>query len=555
MTITMRFNMIRKLGLVFGLCIVFSGSNIGQNNKLPYGYPETRRQVTKINSAWRFHLGDADEAFFREDFDDSSWDLVSVPHTLKLTSIDLDGVKDDKTQPTFHRMVGWYRNNIKVANDPDKKVFLEFEGAHQVTDLWVNGQHVGQHYIGGYTPFVFDISSFVTRGANNQVTLLVDNRRRDDVPPDPGPFDYVKFSGLYRDVYLVETNPMRVTFNIEALNAGVHITTPSVDPINRNATINIKTVVRNGWAKERQATIINRIVDRDGHVVLKLTDVAIIKPGEDYQFNQIGGIEENLHLWSVEDPYLYRVNTLVLDGETPVDAVDNRIGIRKFELDPEEGFKLNGKNIELIGFNRHQHYGYIGDAMPNSLHYKDMLQFKQLGFNVVRTAHYPQDDALIEACDELGILVYEEAPTWISISQNPEWFRNLEKAARVMVRNHRNHPSVVIWGAGINHRGYVPRVHYAIKQEDPFRMTASQSSRWTGWQTSGLTDIFANMNYGPGIWERQEPLFAMEGGSGPEVIAKYKRDPMMPGMISWTAHAYYTFHDIGNWEDRTVRAS
>jgi beta-galactosidase len=174
-----------------------------------------------------------------------------------------------------------------------------------------------------------------------------------------------------------------------------------------------------------------------------------------------------------------------------------------------------------------------------------------MGFNVMRAAHYPHDDEIMRACDELGILVYEEAPTWISISQNPIWYENLEKAARTMVRNHRNHPSIVIWGAGINHRGYVPQIHYAIKQEDPTRLTASQSSRWTGWQTSGVTDIFANMNYGPGIWERNEPLFAMEGGSGPEVIAKYKRDPMMPGMISWVAHAYYTFHDIGNSEDRT----
>ena len=95
------------------------------------------------------------------------------------------------------------------------------------------------------------------------------------------------------------------------------------------------------------------------------------------------------------------------------------------------------------------------------------------------------------------------------------------------------------------------RAHYANKQEDPFRLTASQSSRWTGWQTSGLTDVYGNMNYGPVIWERNEPLLAMEGGRGPEVIAKYKRDPMMPGMIAWTAHAYYTFHDFGNFEDRT----
>ena len=522
-----------------------------QAQNLPEGYPQTQRTKTKLNTSWKFHLGDPDSKFYTTSTDDSSWEDVSIPHTLELTSLSLNGYQDDKTQPTFQRKVVWYRKTITVGKDAQKKVFLEFEGVHQVTDLWVNGRHVGQHSVGGYTPFIFDISAFVKRGAENQITVLADNRRNEVTPPDPGPFDYIKFSGLYRDVYLVETSPLRITFNIEGFNKGVTITTPSVDPVNLNATIDIKTVVHNDSKTARKATVVNRVVDQEGNVVLKLEQEQTIAPGADATFYQIGGIEDHAHLWSVDDPYLYKVNTLVLENGQAVDCVDNTLGLRKVELDAETGFKLNGKPIELIGFNRHQHYGFIGDAMPNSLHWKDMLQFKQMGFNVVRTAHYPQDDALIEACDQLGILVYEEPPTWISISQNPQWYANEEQAARTMVRNHRNHPSIIIWGAGINHRGYVPQTHYAIKQEDPTRFTASQSSRWSGWQTSGLTDIFANMNYGPGIWNRQEPLLAMEGHAGPEVIAEYKRDPMMPGMISWTAHAYYTFHDIGNMKDRT----
>lgn len=522
-----------------------------QAQSLPEGYSQTQRTKTKLNTSWKFHLGDPDAKLYTASTDDSNWEEVSIPHTLELTSLNLNGYQDDKTQPSFQRKVGWYRKTVRVEKDPQKKVFLEFEGVHQVTDLWINGRHVGQHSVGGYTPFVFDISAFVKRGAENQITVLADNRRNEVVPPDPGPFDYIKFSGLYRDVYLVETSPLRITFNIEGFNQGITITTPTVDPVNLNATIDIKTVVRNESKTARKATVVNRVVDQDGIVVLKLVQEQTIAPGADATFNQIGGIEDHAHLWSVDDPYLYKVNTIVLENGQAVDCIDNPLGLRKLELDAETGFKLNGKTIELIGFNRHQHYGFIGDAMPNSLHWKDMLQFKQMGFNVVRTAHYPQDDALVDACDRLGILVYEEPPTWINISQNPQWYDNEEQAARTMVRNHRNHPSVIIWGAGINHRGYVPQTHYAIKQEDATRLTASQSSRWAGWQTSGLTDIFANMNYAPGIWNRQEPLLAMEGHAGPEVIAEYKRDPMMPGMISWTAHAYYTFHDIGNMEDRT----
>ncbi len=518
----------------------FSFINISAQ-ELPYGFPKTDRTKEILNQDWKFQLGNPEAENFKSDLDDSKWETVNIPHTLELTSLTLDDLKDEKTQLVFHRKVGWYRKDINVSNS-QKKVFLEFEGAHQVTDLWINGKHVAQHGVGGYTPFHFDITDYVQKGKTNQVTILCDNRRNEVVPPDPGPFDYVKFSGLYRDLYLVETNPIRVTFNWETLNSGVNITTPTIDPVNKNATVSIKTSVKNETSTSQNIKISTRIIDKDGIVVLRLTDEQSINPNIEYQFSQIGSLEDDVHFWDTETPYLYRVNSVISVDGKEIDFVENKLGLRKFELDPVRGFILNNKPIELIGFNRHQQYPYIGDAVPNALHYKDMLQFKEFGFNVMRTAHYPQDDALIDACDELGILVYEEAPTWIDVSQNEIWWNNLEASARTMVRNHRNHPSIVMWGAGVNHRGYVPRVHNTIKQEDPNRLTASQGARWTGWQASGLTDINANMLYGPFIWDRSEPIFAMEGERGPGPVAMYKRDPLMTGLISWTAHAYYTFH-------------
>lgn len=535
--------------ILFAIFVTCGGPLLAAD--LPHGFPDTPRVKRCINTAWKFHLGDPDAGFFAPKTDDSLWEEVSVPHTLKLTSIDLDGSTDDKSQLTFHRTVGWYRKSIKVTDDVRKKVFLEFEGAHQVTDLWIHGRHVGKHRTGGYTPFHFDVTAFVDGSRGIQITLRVDNRVQPDVPPDPGPFDFIKFSGLYRDVYLVETDPVHITFNWEALDAGVFITTPVVDPVNLNAVIDVKTVVRNELLEAKTVTVVNRVIDDTGLVVLKLEGSAKVSGGQEWVFKQIGAIEDDLRLWSIDDPYLYRVNTLVIVEGKPVDVQENRLGIRKFESDSVRGFLLNEQPVELIGANRHQHYGYIGDALPDSLHVQDMRQFKQLGFNVVRTAHYSQDNALLDACDELGILVYEEAPTWISVSQDPRWHENLEIATRVMIRNHRNHPSVIIWGAGINHRGYVPQSVLACKQEDPTRLTASQNSRWTGWQTSGLSDIYANMMYGPGLWDRSESLLAMEGGRGPKVVAEYKRDPLKTGIISWTAHAYYTFHLGPDLKDRT----
>ncbi|TNJ46595.1 DUF4982 domain-containing protein [Tamlana fucoidanivorans] len=532
-----------KLKLILSV-LCFSTFVLAQNSN------ESVRQKTNINQGWRFHLGDPNAQFYNTDYDDSKWEVVHVPHSLELTSMDLNGYTDDKYQKTFMRNVGWYRRDIEVTKDKTKKVFLEFEGVHQVTDVWVNGKHVGQHAVGGYTPFHFDISSFVSYGEKNLVTVLADNRRREDVPPDPGPMDYIKFGGLYRDVYLVETNATYISFNWESETSGQYITTPTVDPVNMNGTVNIKTEVKNETDEAKTVTVINRLVDDKNIVVLKLSQTKSIDANSKQVFNQIGSIEDNLKLWSIDTPNLYRVNTTVYELQEKVDEIECKMGFRKIEITHSEGLLLNGKPVKLIGTNRHQHYGFIGDAMPNTLHYKDVLQIKKLGMNVLRTAHYPHDNAVIEACDELGILVYEEAPTWMSIG-NEAWFENYEKAARTMVRNHRNHPSVIIWGAGINHRGYVPRAHNVIKQEDPVRFTASQSSRWTGWQTSGLTDIYGQMVYGPYYWSQDEPMLAMEGGRGPAAVNHYLDDPMKLGLISWTAHAYYTFHPSDNPKDRS----
>ncbi|AWG22715.1 glycoside hydrolase family 2 [Flavobacterium faecale] len=508
------------------------------------------RTKKSINFGWKFHLGDPDGALYTEKLDDSKWESVNVPHSLELTSMDLNGNQDDKYQKTFMRNVGWYRRDIAVTADTSKKVFLEFEGVHQVTNVWVNGKHVGEYAVGGYTPFHFDISKYVTYGGKNQVTVKADNRKSDIIPPDPGPMDYIKFGGLYRDVYLVETNPTHVTFNWESDISGQNITTPTVDPINLNGTVNIKTGVRNETNQTQKTTVVNRLVDKNGLVVLKLSQTKEIGAGNEVQFNEIGSIEDDFHLWSTDNPYLYRVNTTVFENGKLVDETECKMGFRKIEMNNMQGVLLNGKPIKLIGVNRHQHYGFIGDAMPNSLHYKDALQIKKLGMNVIRTAHYPHDNAFIEACDELGILIYEEAPTWMSIGSN-EWFDNYEKAARTMVRNHRNHPSVFIWGAGINHRGYVPRAHNIMKQEDPTRFTASQSSRWTGWQNSGLTDIFAQMIYGDYYWSGDEPILAMEGKRGPEAVNDFMSSPMKIGHIAWTAHAYYTFHPNPDKRDKS----
>ncbi len=502
------------------------------------------RVKLEINQEWDFYLEKNQGTQLELHTDRAKWERVSVPHMLELVPSDVSGL-DSTYQTKFHRNVGWYKKLISTKVSANQKVFIEFEGVHQVTNLWVNGKHVGEHSIGGYTPFHFDITDFIFKdGRENELLLSADNRLNASVPPDGNQYDYIKFGGLYRDVYLVTTNEVHVTFPWEDQYAGVFITTPSVTP--QNATIDVRTTIRNETSSIKECKLTTRIIDNNGLVVSKLESNKSILPNSDNTFSQIGGISEDLRLWSIESPYLYRVNTTVYVDGIPVDVVENKLGIRKFEYVRDKGFLLNGKKVELIGANRHQAYPFIGDAVPNSLHWKDAWQFKQAGFNVVRLAHYPHDNSFIEACDELGILVYEEPPSWIGIGDSA-WFSNLEEATRRMIRNHRNHPSILMWGGSLNHRGPVPQLHYACKQEDPTRMTASNGSPWSGPRNSGVTDIYTPMDYQNMDINPNEFTFLCEHGSSADAsrnqfeVSKARASANHIGVAVWTAHDYQAF--------------
>ena len=511
----------------------------------PMGYPESNRQKLVLIDGWEFYLDYAAGGFEEQPPTSVKWEPVTVPHTPQLTGIDITQYSDNQYQLRFHRWVAWYKRDLAVDLKEGEKVYLEFEGAHQITKCWVNGSYVGEHSIGGYTPFHFDITDHVkTDGEANEVILSVDNRRNVDVPPDGDRYDYIKWSGLYRDVYLVVKDALHVGFPWEDKDSGVFITTPTVTA--KDATISVRTNVKNTSEEEKLCRVVTRVIDDRGAVVLRFESEKTIGASSDYTFTQTGGIVENVRLWDIEDPYLYRVNTLVMDGDDNVDCVENPLGIRKFEFVDGKGFLLNGNEVELIGANRHQGMLFIGDAAPNSLHWKDAWQFKQAGFNSVRLAHYPHDDAFIEACDKLGILVFEEPPTWIGIG-GERWLDNLEEATRRMVRNHRNHPSVLMWGAAINHRGPVERLHYACKEEDPTRPTASNGATWTSSRNSGVCDIYAPMDYENTPVLPYEFTYLCEHGGSSDAsraqfeVSKSKQMANMIGVALWTAHDYQAF--------------
>ncbi len=527
----------KKYALITLLLSVF----ICNYASVPRGYENIPRIKQNINLNWQWVKHGAENPS-ELSVKDEAWTKVSLPHNPDPVSLWLDSIQESWVQSDFMRQISWYKKEMKVDLEAHQKAFLEFEGVHSLSEVWVNGQFAGGNYISGYVPFHIDITPFVKSGQLNEIYVKADNRVNNVISPDPHRTDYIKWGGIYRDVYLVISDKLHVNFNWEAMDAGVHITTPTVKK--QYGAVSVKTTVANAYAETRNCSIVTKIINADGLVLKTLVDNKEIVAGSCYTFKQSTGLENKDYCtWTPENPYLYRAVSYIYSHNTLLDFVENSFGFRKLELVDGKGLLLNGESFFMIGANRHQNYPHIGDAVPNSMHYEEVLRYKEAGFNTIRLSHYPQDDAFIEACDELGILLYEEPATWINWNEG-EWMDNLEKSARIMIRNHRNHPSIAIWGAGINHRGAVPRLAYAAKEEDPFRLTASASSPWNGMRHAGPTDIFASMDYRRSDWAEQDFSLVMEHGCSADAlinqhhISRYKKHKNNIGALAWVGADY-----------------
>lgn len=417
------------------------------------------RDVFNMNPGWQFFLGEPAGAE-KVDFDDSKWDLVSVPHSMRIFSADLSDFK------TYGRRIGWYRKKIEVPNSwQGKKVHLEFQGAMQATVLYVNGKKVGDYYVSGYDSFSFDITKYLKNG-ENLIAVMVDNRVNPNLPPDGITHDFVLFGGLYRDVNVVVTGEARVPFAWEKADAGVRVTYPQISK--KSATVKVDTCVNNESFAEKTIVLETKIAEKKGAVVATISSTKRIPAGGSFLFKQELEVK-NPKLWSPDTPNLYIVTSKVMDGANVSDTVSTQVGLRWVVFDKEKGFFLNGEHLKLIGTNRHQNWPYITGAVSNENHRADALQLKSLGINWIRCSHYPHDPDFLTALDEIGLMALEEGPTWMHAGPE-EWVKNLEKSFISMVRRDRNHPSIIIWNACINHeRKTEPYLEAAGRAEDPSR--------------------------------------------------------------------------------------
>ena len=453
-----------------------------------------RRQVSP-GSAAEPEFVDAE----RVGYDDSAWLQIGLPHSW-------DATPDNPFATTGHfHGVGWYRKRFEApASWRGRRVLIHFNGAFQVVDAWVNGRHVGRH-VGGFTSFVFDVTDALESGKTNLLAVKVD----DMITPFIAPAEernVATYGGIYRSVWLEVTAPLHVRYN------GTWVT---VEGDERAPVVRIRTWVVNQGESSRAIRLESHVVDAAGTPKATMSEHAQVAAGQEKSFDQKTEAIADPQLWSPESPYLYNLVTTVWEGDRALDRYVTRFGIRFMRHDATNGFTLNGKPINLHGVDRRQDYAFLGDAVPEAVGVRDIRLMKDMGVNFFRTSHYPQDVAVLDACDEMGILVWEEVPNIaIHIYPPPEdgtepvyttrfpWplMENLHQQLKEMVERDRNRPSVIIWGFADDLSEYQFPEDFAELSEYTHSL---DPNRWTAGRAPNVTDIMDATTY-EDLWGEHE---------------------------------------------------
>jgi beta-galactosidase len=368
--------------------------------------PASHRVDTLLNTApWKFHLGDVAGAQ-NPSFDDSSWTGIQLPHTWN----NLDGQDGGSN---YARGIGWYRAHYTVSSSySGRRLYLQFDGADTITDVYVNGIHLGQH-IGGYATFRFDATSALVIGGDNVIAVEVNNAYNADVAPLSA--DYTFFGGLYRSVHLVAVDTIHIRMT-DYGSSGVFLNQTNVSASSANLQVTAETF--NDGNAAQNVTLNSVIVDASNNVVQTLTSTQSLAAHGGYDFVQNTTIA-NPHLWDGRsNPYLYHVYVEVQTGSTVTDLVVQPLGFRFYHLDPNQGFFLNGHSLDLHGVNMHQDRQNEGWAISDAELDQDFSFVMEIGATAVRMAHYQHAQHIYDLADQNGIVIWAEIPLINSITNS-----------------------------------------------------------------------------------------------------------------------------------------
>ena len=416
----------------------------------------------------RFYLND--DWLFTEQFEDSlaapeypenTLQPVRLPHTCKETPFHY-------FDESLYQMVSGYRRHLLIPKDwQGKQILLTFEGAAHDSTVFCNGKKVGEHHC-GYTAFTVDLTNNVLYGQDNLLCIRLDSRENLNVPPFGYVIDYMTYGGIYRDVRLevkekVSLSDIFVHTAIDFKSSPVTVQITSeitLTESNENVTIRQYYMPKSTAAvQESWRFLCEQTVSADASCAGEITLTAAIT---------------DPLLWDTEEANLYILKTQLYQGNTLLDETETTFGIREAVF-KKDGFYLNGRKMRIRGLNRHQCFPYVGYAMPKSMQRLDAdLLKKELGLNAVRTSHYPQSHYFLERCDELGLLVFTEFPGWQHIGDDA-WKAQAVTNAEDMIRQYRNHPSIILWGIRINESpdddAFYEKTNAVAHKLDPTRPT------------------------------------------------------------------------------------
>ena len=414
-----------------------------------------------LNDDWLF-TEQFEDSLVAPEYPENTLQPVRLPHTCKETPFHY-------FDESLYQMVSGYRRHLLIPKDwQGKRILLTFEGAAHDSTVFCNGKKVGEHHC-GYTAFTVDLTDNVLYGQDNLLCVRLDSRENLNVPPFGYVIDYMTYGGIYRDVRLevkekVSLSDIFVHTAIDFRSSPVtaQITSEiTLTESDENVTIRQYYMPKStAAAQESWRLLCEQTVS---------TDVSC-----DKEFSLTATITAPL-LWDTEEANLYILKTqLLYQDNTILDETETRFGIREAVF-KKDGFYLNGRKLRIRGLNRHQSFPYVGYAMPKSMQRLDVdLLKKELGLNAVRTSHYPQSHYFLERCDELGLLVFTEFPGWQHIGDDA-WKAQAVANAEDMIRQYRNHPSIILWGIRINESpdddAFYEKTNAVAHKLDPSRPT------------------------------------------------------------------------------------
>lgn len=424
------------------------------------------RKVIHFNQDWKFIKQDEDQAR-GIDFDDRNWKVVQIPHTWNA----IDGANGF----AYHQGACWYRKEFTIDDSAQgKKVYIEFEGANSITDVYLNGQHLGQHR-GGYSTFRFDLTEAIDFDAKNTLAVKVDNTVVDDVYPQMADFTF--YGGIYRDVNLVIANPVHFDL-MDHGSKGIYVIQEEVNE--ENAALTIKSVIVNDSEEDKKVRLWVDLLDAEGENIAYAAKEVTLVAGE-RRAVEVPLVIENPTLWNGrKNAYMYEARVSMESFNDVIDALTIPFGVRYFEVDAEKGFFLNGEHLALHGVSRHQDRKDMGWAITEKEQAEDMALIKEIGATSIRLAHYQHNQYFYDLCDQEGMVVWAEIPFISLMSKTELEGINAKQQMVELIRQNFNHPSILFWGIQneIQISGERPELRKLInelneltKKEDPTRLT------------------------------------------------------------------------------------